>query len=216
MKKLIALCVGIVTVFGISGISNAILIDRGGGLIYDNVLDITWLQDANYAETSGYDSDGRLSWYEAVDWADGLTFGGYDDWRLPSVDVNGDGSLADINNNPDETELRDDEFAYMHYFNLGSEYGEPVIGDQTVDGVTLYNIQYNYWYGTDIEPSPGFAAIFQFVNGFRNAEPRELIYAAWAVRDGDVSVVPEPLSSTLFIVGGATLGFRRFRKKFRK
>jgi hypothetical protein len=30
------------------------------------------------------------------------------------------------------------------------------------------------------------------------------------------SVVPEPVSSTLFIVGGATLGFRRFRKKYRK
>ena len=31
-----------------------------------------------------------------------------------------------------------------------------------------------------------------------------------------VSVVPEPISSTLFIVGGVTLGFRRFRKKFKK
>jgi len=30
------------------------------------------------------------------------------------------------------------------------------------------------------------------------------------------TVVPEPISSTLFIVGGATLGFRRFRKKFKK
>jgi hypothetical protein len=30
------------------------------------------------------------------------------------------------------------------------------------------------------------------------------------------TVVPEPIGSTLFIVGGATLGFRRFRKKFRK
>lgn len=29
------------------------------------------------------------------------------------------------------------------------------------------------------------------------------------------SVVPEPISSILFIVGGATLGFRRFRKKIR-
>jgi hypothetical protein len=29
-------------------------------------------------------------------------------------------------------------------------------------------------------------------------------------------VVPEPISSTLFIVGGATLGFRRFRKKLKQ
>lgn len=32
----------------------------------------------------------------------------------------------------------------------------------------------------------------------------------------NVNVVPEPVSSVLFIVGGATLGFRSFRKKFRK
>lgn len=31
-----------------------------------------------------------------------------------------------------------------------------------------------------------------------------------------VTVVPEPISSTLFIVGGATLGLRQFRKKFWK
>ncbi len=32
----------------------------------------------------------------------------------------------------------------------------------------------------------------------------------------DVVVTPEPVSSALFLVGGATLGFRRFRKKFKK
>ncbi len=30
------------------------------------------------------------------------------------------------------------------------------------------------------------------------------------------TVVPEPVSSTLFVVGAATLGFRRFRKHFKK
>jgi len=32
----------------------------------------------------------------------------------------------------------------------------------------------------------------------------------------NVAIVPEPVSTTLFIVGGATLGFRRFRKRFKK
>ena len=31
-----------------------------------------------------------------------------------------------------------------------------------------------------------------------------------------VAVVPEPISSTLFIVGGVALGFRQYRKKFKK
>ncbi len=29
------------------------LIDRGNGMIYDTHEDLTWLQDANYAQTSG-------------------------------------------------------------------------------------------------------------------------------------------------------------------
>jgi len=46
MRKLTAFLSGVVLVFGVVGISNATLIDRGGGLIYDTDLDITWLQDA--------------------------------------------------------------------------------------------------------------------------------------------------------------------------
>ncbi len=32
--------------------AEALLIDRGGGLIYDTVLDLTWLQNANFAGTT--------------------------------------------------------------------------------------------------------------------------------------------------------------------
>ena len=38
----------------------------------------------------------------------------------------------------------------------------------------------------------------------------------WTMGAASISVAPEPVSSTLFLVGGATLGFRRFRKKFKK
>lgn len=36
----------------LAGAAQAALHDRGGGLIYDDAQNITWLQDANYAKTS--------------------------------------------------------------------------------------------------------------------------------------------------------------------
>ena len=58
--------------------SHAELIDRGNGLIYDSVQDLTWTQDAGM---SGY----RTSWDDAMAWAANLEFGGYSDWRLPTT-----------------------------------------------------------------------------------------------------------------------------------
>ena len=40
-------------------VTSAALIDRGGGLIYDESLDITWLQNANLAAGSVYDQTSR-------------------------------------------------------------------------------------------------------------------------------------------------------------
>ena len=83
MKKLLVFLCVMLLGFGMTGMASATLWDRGGGLIYDDHLNITWLQDANYAKTSGYDSDGLMNWANAVDWADNLIYGGYNDWRLP-------------------------------------------------------------------------------------------------------------------------------------
>ena len=100
MERVRVLLLILVAVFGFSGVSNASLWDRGGGLIYDDVLNITWLQDANYAQTSGYvqsPSNGYMIWKPAKAWAEGLEY--YDsvreitwtDWRLPRIlPVNGD------------------------------------------------------------------------------------------------------------------------------
>jgi hypothetical protein len=73
------------------GVSETSLIDRGGGLIYDDVLNVTWLQDAQYAITFGYSSSGRLTWNEAMTWASGLEYFdsvrgvSWSDWRLPTT-----------------------------------------------------------------------------------------------------------------------------------
>jgi len=82
MKRIFLLCC-LISLFYSS--ANATLWDRGNGLIYDDVQDITWLQDANYSVSSGYDDDGEMYWDAAVAWADQLTFAGYQDWRLPAT-----------------------------------------------------------------------------------------------------------------------------------
>lgn len=46
--------------------AGAALIDRGNGLIYDDVLNVTWLADANHARTSGHSVDGRMDWDAAM------------------------------------------------------------------------------------------------------------------------------------------------------
>lgn len=54
--------------------AQAALHDRGYGLLYDDVLKVTWLQDANYAETSGFDADGLMDWTKADGWAQTFTY----------------------------------------------------------------------------------------------------------------------------------------------
>ena len=59
------------------------LIDRGNGLIYDTVLDVTWVQDIALSSTLG--GPRIFNWYGAKAWVDQLVYGGYDDWRLPTL-----------------------------------------------------------------------------------------------------------------------------------
>jgi len=69
--------------------ANAALISRiGGTAYYDDILDVTWLTNMNYAMTSGYDDDGRMSWLQANDFIASLNnanFLGATGWRLPNA-----------------------------------------------------------------------------------------------------------------------------------
>jgi hypothetical protein len=86
MQKTSLCLMTLMLVFGLAVSAQATLIDRGGGMIYSTELNLTWLQDANYAQTSGYDADGLMTWDEAMTWAANLSYGGYTDWRLPTYD----------------------------------------------------------------------------------------------------------------------------------
>lgn len=105
--------------------------DRGGGLLYDDVLKVTWLQDANFAKTSGAHPTGKLSWAEANAWVSRLV---YQDpvrkraiagWRLPSVaPAHGEAfdHLFRTDGKSDEgynITSANAEFSFMYYVNLG-------------------------------------------------------------------------------------------------
>jgi hypothetical protein len=49
MSTRVRLCVASLVAVLLNGNANAKLIDRGNGLVYDDSLNITWLQNANYA-----------------------------------------------------------------------------------------------------------------------------------------------------------------------
>jgi len=170
------------------------LIDKGGGLIYDNDLNITWLQDANYAMTSGYDADGKMDWNSAKTWAENLNYQGYTDWRLPTTDTPCSGNNC-----------------------TGSEMGHLFYeeGITSSNQGPFINVQSSttYWSGTEYNSENAWR--FSFYSGTQDTIGKNYNRYAWAVRDGDSTppIVPEPVSSALFLSGGLTLAFRYWRKR---
>jgi len=179
--------------------ASAALVDRGCGMIYDTVLDVTWLADANYARSSGYDADGKLDWAGAVAWAGQLSYCGYDDWRLPAtLPVNGvnyvnnlsyDGT-TDVGYNIISPAS---ELAYMFAVNLGntSYYDTAGNGPQPGHGLTNPGVfsnlnEYYYWSGTALPTLPGYSWGYSFIVGGQRMYYQPSEHYAWAVRDGNV------------------------------
>ncbi len=175
--------------FVLSTSANAALIERLGGLAYyDDVADLTWLADANYAMTSGYDADGRITWQQANDWAASLTIGGVGGWRLATSDefCNGYNCAGS-------------EMGNLFYNVLGN-----TAGSLTNTG-PFSNVQSNYyWSATEYAPNTSRAWYFSMRNGYQVNSYKFGSYYAWAVQSGDVSAVPVPAAVWLF--GSGLLG----------
>lgn len=211
------LIASLVVGLGAYGAASASLIDRGmfddghGGtirLVYDDDLDVTWLGDANFAKSSGYDADGLMTWDEATPWAASLRVAGLDGWRLPTT-PQFDSSCEDASGRKG-FECRGSEMGHLFYDELSGQSRQSILLSGDPDLSLFVNIQADpvvsriefYWSSSPASFS-GTDHRFGFLlfDGSLNYGSNEAPNYAWAVRDGDVRTAPEPASLALLALG---------------
>ena len=182
------------------------LYDRGNGLIYDDVLNVTWMDEYLYY---GFGEVGDAEWLinrlnvvgqgNTTVFNDGtvshpeVTNKGFTDWRLPTIDeyqILGS-QLSDDNPSP---------FTSLSYYDPG-----PNIGWWSSDFIS-YSNEWGSWEEY---------YVFNFTDdsiGLYN--PISWDAPALAVRYGDVAApIPEPASISLFSIGIAGFAVARRKRK---
>ncbi|MGD9852474.1 MAG: discoidin domain-containing protein [Nitrospirales bacterium] len=187
-------------------------------LIYDEDLNITWLGDANFAKTSGFDADGQMNWASAMAWADSLTVGGFTNWRLPTTTQPDLSCSIQSPSGGSFQYCTGSEFGHLYHTELGGFWFE-INGRRILKSFTsvpFTNVQENgnpflnapfeydfYWSGTEDSLMPDVRA-WSFAWGGDNQDvlPKDdgMARFAWAVRDGDVPPVLSVLSQGLLSI----------------
>jgi hypothetical protein len=223
MKHLFTFLFILILVTGISFQAHAVLENRGmdingNSLIYDSDLNITW-----YDYTKSADS-----WINQINWAADLTvdFGGniYDDWLLPTT-VDGPYVFGNDGTTTAGHNITSSEMGHLFYTELGNKGYVATNGTYPQPGWGLTNngdfqtLQAGgYWSGTQYAINPGeetnYAWYFNTNAGDQGySDKSHTLNYAIAVRPGDVTVVPEPISSILFLTGVATLIVRKYMRR---
>jgi hypothetical protein len=193
---------------------------------YDDVLNITWMADANLAATEdfgvadidpGNNTPGGATWFVGQQWIaamnasnGGTGYLGADDWRLPNT-PQPDSSCG--------TQYQPPGFPSQGYgFGCtGSEFGHlsNVDGIFTASPTPFSNVGVNYWSATEYEPDTNFAWVANTSNGgqaFPFDKDAGGLYL-WPVLNGDIAAVPAPPAVWLLGTALAGLGGRRLLRR---
>jgi hypothetical protein len=222
-------------------LASAALYDRGGGLIYDDSTNLTWLADPLAGRGSVFDdgyssADGLMTWASASAWAAQFEYSdptrGYvfNDWRLPAVvDIDSPGCTPGYSSSPFVTpdcgyvsNPSTSELATLFYVSLGNP---PRFAPQNAGpfrslpgGLAWLDSRYTvpeYQLNASSiltaegwlvrEPGmlewPALSWAFGMSEGFQGPGYAPAVGVAWAVRTGDVTVVPVPGTIYLMLSG---------------
>lgn len=204
---------------------------------YDTALDITWLADANFAQTTGFTvNGGGMNWTTANNvWAAGLNpYGsGITGWRLPTT-IDADGPDADAlgNDGCNETPFFyqgldcgmnisvHSEMSHMYYVTLGDKAYYSTTGTAAQPGWGLTNtgpfsnvLADPYLSATEYAPLTSDAWYFHFQFGSQGKREKFWFGLAWAVHDGDVGASAVPVPAAVWLFGSGLAGLIGFARR---
>jgi hypothetical protein len=215
---------------GITVSANAALIGilpatQGGAdyqAYYDDVIDVTWLADANLAATENFGittivaGDGTESYSTMTTWLGemnnqngGAGYLGANAWRFPftpTTDTNCSNVVTDPYLAYWGTGCTESELA--HLFN---EYGITTTNEGPFSNVENDSLSTQSYWSSEIPLASFVSYAFRFSTGLLLPSSQSPSYYTWAVHDGDISAAVVPVPPALWLFGSALglLGWMR-------